>query len=103
MSTITIRLKQVGEATVVRVLVTHPMETGRRKDPKSDRLIPARFIQKMLVRHEATVVASCELGPGISADPYFSFRFRNGKPGDLVTVFWQDNLGYSDTSSARIR
>ena len=33
------------------------------------------------------------LGPGMSKDPYLSFKFRGGQPGDIVTISWVDNLG----------
>ena len=35
--------------TEVRVLMTHPMETGQRKDPQG-KLVPAHFIQNITVK-----------------------------------------------------
>lgn len=34
-----------GDVADVRVPMNHPMETGQRKDAKTDKLIPAHFIQ----------------------------------------------------------
>lgn len=96
MSTIKIRLKRIDDSTLLRLLITHPMETGRRADIESGELVPARYINRLLVTHDDEIIASCALGPGISADPYFSFRFKNGKAGDQVMVTWVDNLGNWD-------
>jgi sulfur-oxidizing protein SoxZ len=93
----------MGELTLVRVLITHPMETGRRIDIETGKLVPAHFINELTITHDDRIIASCALGTGISKDPYFSFRFKHGKPGDFVTVAWKDNLGHSDELSARIR
>ena len=95
-STIKIRLKRIAGSTLVRLLITHPMETGRRTDIETGELLAAHYINRLLVTHDDEIVASCALGPGISADPYFSFRFKHGKPGDQVTVTWVDNLGNWD-------
>jgi sulfur-oxidizing protein SoxZ len=103
MSSIKIRLKRIEDSTLVRLLINHPMETGRRIDLETGELIPAHFINKLIVTHQDRVIASCALGPGVSKDPYFSFRFKNGNPGDFVTVTWTDNLGYSDRDSARVQ
>lgn len=91
-----IRLKKIGDSVLVRVLIRHPMENGHRTDTESGRLIPAHFINRLTVTHQDQVVASCALGPGVSKDPYFAFRFQHGKTGDSVTIAWSDNLGNSD-------
>ena len=103
MSGIKVRLKQIEDSTAVRLLVTHPMETGRRIEGVAGKAVPAHYIDHLTVVHQDKVVVSCELGPGVSKDPYFSFHFRNGKPGDLVTVVWTDNLGNSEKVSETIK
>ena len=37
-----------GDAAEIRVLVNHPMDTGRRKDPAGN-LVPAHFIKHLTV------------------------------------------------------
>ena len=51
-----IRTKLEGDVVQVRVLMSHPMETGQRKTPEGQ-LIPAHFIQ--LVDCHATRTAPC--------------------------------------------
>jgi sulfur-oxidizing protein SoxZ len=102
MSSIKIRLKRFENTTLVRMLISHPMETGRRTDKQSGNLIPAHHIRQLSIVHKKRTVALCNLGPGIAADPYFAFRFREGKPGDVVTISWIDNHGVSDSATAII-
>lgn len=102
MTTIKIRLKQQKDVTRVRTLITHPMETGRRRDAISGNLIPAHFITKITLEHKDKKVVECSLGTAISKNPYFSFKFRGGKPGDKVRVGWVDNRNQSDSAEAII-
>jgi sulfur-oxidizing protein SoxZ len=96
MSSIKIRMKRLEEGTQIRTLISHPMETGRNKDPKTGKLIPAHFIQELFVTHNGKIVVSSSLGAGVSKDPYFAFLLKGGEAGDKITVSWRDNLGNSD-------
>ncbi len=97
MSSIKIRTKrQEDEKTQIRILITHPMETGRNKDPKTGKLIPAHFIQELFVTHNGKIVVSSNVGMGVSKDPYFAFMLKGGEVGDKITVSWRDNLGNTD-------
>ena len=102
MSTIKIRFKRQETACLVRILMTHPMETGRRQDKDSGAIVPAHFIQTVEIEHNGATVASCEFGTGVSRDPYLSVRLREAQPGDRVKVSWIDNLGQSDSEEAVI-
>ncbi len=96
MSSIKIRTKRFDDITQIRTLIAHAMETGRNKDEQG-KLIPAHFIQELIVKHNDKVVASSVMGAGISKNPYFSFKFKGGKAGDIINISWQDNLGQSDS------
>ncbi|CAZ89286.1 putative sulfur oxidation protein SoxZ [Thiomonas arsenitoxydans] len=86
-----------GDAVVVRVLMTHPEETGLLKD-KAGQIIPAHFIQSVTCKNGDKTVMTCDWGTAISKNPFLEFRFKGGKAGDKVTVSWIDNKG--DTSTA---
>ncbi|MDH5484149.1 MAG: thiosulfate oxidation carrier complex protein SoxZ, partial [Gammaproteobacteria bacterium] len=45
-SSIKVRANVKGDVTVVKTLISHPMETGLRKDKKTGKKIPANFIQE---------------------------------------------------------
>ncbi len=97
MSTIKIRIKRLETACLVRILIAHPMETGRRQDKATGETIPAHFIEEVKMEHNGKTVASCQFGTGVSRDPYLSVRLRDARPGDSVKVSWADNLGQSDS------
>ena len=96
-----IRASMVGDKVEVKVLMSHEMETGQRKDAKGA-LIPAWFIQNVSATHNGKVVLAAEWGPAISKNPFLSFRFSGGKPGEKVAVIWEDNKGEKRTDEATI-
>jgi sulfur-oxidizing protein SoxZ len=75
----------------VKVLIRHPMETGSRKHPSTDEIIPRHYIREVVCEHNGKPVLTMDWGWGISANPYLSFSIREGAPGDRVTVRWTDD------------
>ena len=102
MLSIRIRAKLKDGQTEIRVLIEHPMETGRNKD-RAGELIPAHFIRELRVERNAKVVVSAVLGAGISKDPYFAFYLTGGAVGDRIIVSWRDNLGSSDSAATAVK
>ncbi len=97
MSTIKIRSKRFADHTLIRTLIAHPMETGRNKNDATGELIPAHFIQTLTFKHNNKIMSQCQMGYGMSKNPFFSFKIKAAKAGDKVSISWQDNLAYSDT------
>jgi len=87
--------------TDIRVLMTHPMETGQRKDAEGN-LVPTHFIQTITVQLNGKTVVDCQASQGVSRNPVFSFRIKGGARGDKVTVAWQDNKGDSNSIDAAV-
>lgn len=79
----------------------HEMETGRRKDDAGT-LVPASYITEVKVRHNDRIVLECQFGTAVSKDPYLVFRFKGGKQGEKVSVYWTDNKGDSRLDEAVI-
>ena len=100
--TIKIRAKAKDDVVTVKALMTHPMETGARKD-KSGELIPAHFIQLVTCEHGGKKVIEAEWSGGVSKNPYLSFKFKGGNKGEKLTLTWVDNKGNSDSAEADIR
>ena len=96
-----IRANVVGDSTEVKVLMSHEMETGQRKDPQG-KTIPAWFIQNVTATHNGKTVLSAQWGPAISKNPFLSFRFKGGAKGDKVKITWVDNKGETRTDEATI-
>ena len=84
-----------GGVTDIRVLMTHPMETGQRKDPDG-KLVPMHFIQNVTVKLNGKVVVDGQISQGVSRNPVFTFRVKGGAKGDTVEVSWLDNMGESN-------
>ncbi len=101
--TIRIRAKAKGDTTTVKALITHPMETGQRKNKKTGKKIPAHFIQEVVCKHNGATVMTAQWGPAISKNPYLSFQFTGGKAGDTIELSWVDNKGQSDSASVKVR
>ena len=102
MSSIKMRANADGDVITVKALISHPMETGLRKD-KAGKLIPADFIQEVSCEHNGVAVLTAQWGTAISKNPYLSFRFRGGKAGDTLKLSWKDNTGKTDSAEAVIK
>jgi sulfur-oxidizing protein SoxZ len=97
-----IRASIQGDTVQVRVLMSHEMETGQRKDAAGN-LVPAHFIQSVVATHSGHRVFRAEWGPAVSKNPYLQFQFKGGKAGDKILITWTDNKGDSRTDEAVIR
>ena len=87
--------------TDVRVLMTHPMETGQRKDADG-KVIPMHFIQNLTVKVNGRTVVEGETSQAVSRNPVFTFRIKGGAKGDKVEVGWLDNQGESNKTEAAV-
>ena len=96
-----IRATVAGDATEVKVLMNHEMETGQRKDAQG-KTVPAWFIQNVTATWNGRTVLSAQWGPAISKNPFLSFKFKGGAKGDKVQVTWVDNKGETRTDEATI-
>ena len=92
---------QEDQATV-RVLMSHEMETGQRKDAAGN-VVPAHFIQSVTATHNGRQVFRAEWGPAVSKNPYLQFQFGGAKAGDKIQVTWVDNKGETRTDEVVIR
>lgn len=91
-----IRATTKDGVTEVKALMSHPMETGLRKD-NTGTPVPAHHIKQVVAKHNDKVVLAAEWGAAVSQNPFLQFRFNGGAPGDKVSIEWQDNTGDSRT------
>lgn len=98
---IKMRAQLKGDIAEIKVLMSHPMETGRRKN-QLDETVPAHFIQLVTVTLNGKTVLEAQWGTGISKNPYLTFHVRGAKVGDKVEVTWHDNKGATSTHEAEI-
>lgn len=102
-NSIRIRAKAKGGEGTVKALITHPMETGMRKNKKTGEKIPAHFIQEVTCKHNGNSVVTALWGPAVSKNPYLSFEFSGAKAGDSIELSWVDNKGEKDSSTTTIK
>ena len=101
-NSIKIRAKIKDGVTEVKTLITHPMETGQRKDKKTGQLVPAHFINEIVAEAGGKTVLTTQWSAGISRNPYLAFAFAGANAGDEVKVTWTDNKGGSDSITTKI-
>ena len=87
--------------TDIRVLMTHPMETGQRKGPDG-KVVPMHFIQNLVVRVNGKTVVDGQISQAVSRNPVFTFRVNGGAKGDKVEVSWLDNKGETNSTETTI-
>jgi sulfur-oxidizing protein SoxZ len=94
-----IRAQAAGEKTTVRVLMSHEMETGQRKDA-AGKVIPAWYIQEVSAQLNGKTVMSAQWGPAALHDELQVRVLRHGRAGDKLSVSWADNKGDKRTDEA---
>ena len=99
---IRIRAKMKGDVTEVKALMSHPMETGLRKNKKTGEKIPAHFIKDVTCEHNGNQVIVAHWAVAVSKNPYLAFKFTGAAKGDTITVSWNDNKGESASAEAKV-
>ena len=97
-----VKTRQRGGVTEILCLVDHPMETGKRVDPRTGTVIAAYFIQKVVFEVNGRPVAEVDIGTSIARDPVFTVRVRGTKRGDSIQVKWTDNKGEKGGASTTV-
>lgn len=90
-----------GEVIEIKTLISHPMESGLRKDSKTGELIPRKIINKFVCSYNGDEVFSADFHPAISANPYMAFYVKAEESGELVFT-WTDDDGSSYSKTAKI-
>ncbi len=82
-----------GDVAEVKVLMSHPMEPGTRKDAKTDKLVPAHFINEVVTTLNGKAIMEAQWGGAISKNPFLGFKVKGVKAGDKIAINAVDNLG----------
>ena len=96
-----IRAQAAGDKATVRVLMSHEMESGQRRD-SAGKLIPAWHIQEVSASLNGKPVFSAQWGPAIAKNPFLQFNLRGAKAGDKVGLTWVDNRGEKRSDEATV-
>ena len=93
---------KAGEVVTIKSLISHPMETGLRKDKKTGELIPRKIINKFVASFNGQEVVSVAIEPAVSANPYLQFDLKVPEAGTL-SFEWTDDDGSVYTTEKNIK
>lgn len=96
-----IRASMTDDMVEVKVLMSHPMETGQRKGADGN-AVPAHFIQQVTATCNSKTVMSAQWGASVSKNPFLSFKFKGAAKGDKVIVTWVDSKADTRTDEGVI-
>ncbi len=96
-----IRAQSAGDKATVRVLMSHEMETGMRKDA-AGKVIPAWYIQEVTAQLNGKTVMTAQWGPSVAKNPFLQFSVKGAKAGDKIAMSWTDNKGEKRTDEATV-
>ena len=94
-----IRAQAAGGNATVRVLMSHEMETGQRKDA-AGKTIPAWHITDVSATLNGKTVLTAEWGPAVAKNPFLQFTVKGAKAGDKIGVSWKDTKVDTRTDEA---
>jgi sulfur-oxidizing protein SoxZ len=100
-SSIKLRTKEKGGKIQVKALISHPMETGLRKNKKTGKKIPPHYITDLVVTANGKPVMTAEWSGSISKNPFLSFKYAGSK-SDKIKLSWKDNTGKSDSIEKKV-
>lgn len=91
---------KAGEIIEIKTLISHPMESGQRKDAQGQ-TIPRKIIHTFTASFDGKPFFSSDWHPAISANPYQSFYFKAEKSGEM-TLVWKDDDGSEYVSKHKL-
>jgi sulfur-oxidizing protein SoxZ len=93
---------KAGEVVTIKTLISHPMESGQRKD-NDGKVIPREIINRFTCDFEGTNVIDVTLEPAISTNPYVEFDAKVDKSGTFKFTWYDDDGSvYTDEQPIKV-
>lgn len=91
-----------GETITIKTLISHPMESGQRKDGDGN-VIPRSIINRFTCAFNGETVIDVTLEPAISTNPFFEFQAVVPEAGTFEFT-WYDDDGdvYTETKDIAV-
>jgi sulfur-oxidizing protein SoxZ len=89
-----------GEIIEIKTLISHPMETGYRRDAMGQP-IPRHIVNRFACRYNGEVVFQADLFPAIAANPFLSFFTVATDSGEVI-LQWTDDQGRTESETVRL-
>jgi sulfur-oxidizing protein SoxZ len=91
-----------GEAIVIKTLISHPMESGQRKD-SSGNPIPRSIINRFTCEFNGQSVIDITMEPAISTNPYYEFEATVPEAGEFAFTWYDDDGSvYNDNKAITV-
>jgi sulfur-oxidizing protein SoxZ len=87
-----------GEVVTIKTLISHPMESGQRKDGDGN-VIPRSIINRFTADFNGQNVIDVTLEPAISTNPYFEFEAIVPESGEFTFTWYDDDGSVYDASN----
>ena len=87
-----------GEVVTIKTLISHPMESGQRKD-SSGNLIPRSIINRFTCEFNGQSVIDITMEPAISTNPYFEFEAKVAASGEFSFAWYDDDGSVYEATS----
>ena len=91
--------KAKQDIAIVKLLVKHPMASGKIGGGKGD----PKYINHLTVKHGGRLVYDMYPTSAVSKNPYIKFAFKGAKKGDTITVEWKDNTGATEKKDIKLK
>lgn len=98
---VSIRTRIANGSTFIDLRISHPMESGTRKD-SNGAAIPSWYLTNMELFHNDERVGEIELGPLVSRNPAISIVLNGGVEDEIIKVTWIDNRGEIGEKSGKL-
>ncbi|WP_439154184.1 thiosulfate oxidation carrier complex protein SoxZ [Yoonia sp.] len=91
-----------GEVITIKTLISHPMESGQRKDSEGN-VIPRSIINRFTCEFNGETVIDVKLEPAISTNPYFEFEAVVPESGSFEFTWYDDDGSvYTETKEIAV-
>jgi sulfur-oxidizing protein SoxZ len=97
-----IKAKLKGDTATVKLLIKHPMESGRRKD-EAGKVIPAKYVQTVSGHVAGAQVFEVNTGAGVSKNPFIQVILTGRAVGDKIDFKWTDSSGATEEDSVTLK
>jgi sulfur-oxidizing protein SoxZ len=96
------RSASAGESVLLKTLISHPMESGQRKDSDGNP-IPRSIINRFTCEFNGESVIDVTLEPAVSTNPFIEFEAIVPEAGEF-TFTWYDDDGsvYTEVKAIEI-
>lgn len=93
---------KAGEVITLKTLISHPMESGQRKDADG-KIIPREIINRFTCELNGVMVVDIAIDPAVSTNPYFEFDAKVDQAGEFKFTWYDDDGSvYEDVKKIEI-